>query len=199
MIERFAILTIFVLGGCTVSSEFYAPDVKRAERLSVGACGHRFALFQREVSEGVVLEIWPYTVIVRLREGYSFRFVSADVQVVDDSTKASHDMRIVGIATGVFHSERESEYYGIPEVQYGPLDEIRGTGMYRNIDMAWGEWSAWKGKDDVFRITLAPIPETISKATIWIDIPDFYVNETLTVVEPIKFEWTTGTGLACFQ
>lgn len=155
---RSVIILLFFLGGCTTTSEYYSPLVKSSESVTIGSCGHRFKIFQREVGPGVVLEIWPYTVLIRLEKGRSVKFSDTSIRYSTNASDQMLNLRIVGISTGTFPFDAETKAYGIQEQHYGALDKIYGTGRYEKIEMAWGEWSAWKGKNDVFRLEFADYP-----------------------------------------
>lgn len=195
---RSPVLLLLLLGGCTTTSEFYAPQVKSSEKFIVGSCGHRFGMLRREVGPGVVLEVWPYTVLIRLEKGRSVEFRDTSIRYHTSANDEVLNLEIVGISTGVFLFEAERKAYGIQEQHFGPLDKIYGTGRYENVHMAWGEWSPWKDKNDLFRLELASYPEENPNVVV-MDLPDLYVNEQLVEIEPIEFKWEKGVGLACVQ
>jgi hypothetical protein len=128
---------------------------KGSESITIGSCGHRFDIFRREVAPGVVLEVWPYTVLIRLEKGRSVRFCDPSIRYSINDNEQMLDLEIVGISTGTFVFEVEKKAYGIQEQHFAALDKISGTGRNENIDMARGEWSPWKGKNDVFRLEFA--------------------------------------------
>jgi len=184
--------------GCTTTSEFYSPDVVHSELVSIGSCGHRDAIFRREVAPGVVLEMHAYFVIFRIEDDRSFQLTKNLVRILDADSQLIRDIEITSISTGTFGMSSESKLYGIPETQYSVLGRVQGTGRYNSIKMGWGEWSRWKGKSDVFQLEHDPIPE-FTEQDLFIQMPDFYANDTLINMEPIKFTWTKGSALTCVQ
>lgn len=196
-ILRFYVFGLALLiGGCAAPSEFYSPDVRQSEKVSVGACGHLFATFRRELADGVVLEFWPYSFLLRVEGNNAFRLISSTIQVLDEDQNLLHELEILKITTGVFFSESYSEEYGIEEQDFGPLETIQGTGRYEATDTGKRIWSPWVGKSDIFRLQLSEYPED-STETLFLDLPDIFVNEKLIEIEPIKFEWVSRRAIAC--
>lgn len=198
MTRSSVILTLFMLSGCTSTSEFYSPEVTRAEKVSVGVCGYRSAHFRREVATGIVVEASPYFTIFRIEDDNSFQLIGQRIKIKDSNQKVIRDIPIISISTGKFGMPQESETYGITENHFPAQARIRGTGRYETIEMGSGEWSRWKGKADVFTLEYDPMP-MLEESTIFLELPDFFANKTRVSVEPIKFVWTSATGLMCAQ
>ncbi len=194
-------ILIFVLlfGGCASVSEYYSPEVAWSDWLTVGSCGHKFELFRRELADGVSLEILgPYLYIFRLEKGKTVQFKSKNVKVTNIDTGSSVNISISHIKTGVLEDFYHNLYKDIKEKQFNALDEIKGTGKYEQMEMNYGEWSAFRGKRDIFRINLDK-PTFEPKSTIKIDLPIFLVQGIPVKIEPITFKWKKGTSLACVQ
>ena len=195
---RLVLLFSILLGGCTSVSEYYSPEVQWSEWVTVGSCGNKFELFKRDISEGVTLEmIGLYLYLFRLSEGKSVQFKSNEIGVryID---RNEHTILTIGkIKTGVF-PDIYRDLYDIKERHFEALDQFVGTGEYAKIDMMWGEWSAFKGKRDIFRIELSTLPKE-DQSTVEITLPPFIAQGNLIKIEPITFKWKKEVSLACVQ
>jgi hypothetical protein len=144
------------------------------------------------------VESSPYFTIFRVEKDNAFQLIDEYIRIRNSNQEIIRDVLITNISTGKFSMPQESEIYGIPEKYFPTQARITGTGRYENIEMRWGEWSRWKGKGDVFTLEYGPIA-TLEESTIFLELPKFYANETRVSVEPIKFVWTSTTGLMCAQ
>lgn len=198
--SRLLIAFVILLGGCTSISEYYSPEVEWSDWTTVGSCGNKFEIFKREVSDGITLEmIGPYFYLFRLNQGKTIQLKSNIVKVTNSDTGDSTDIAIKNIKTGVFFDDfYRNLYRDIKERHFGPLELFQGTGNYQQIEMNWGEWSAIKGKRDIFRIKLEE-PNFESHATLEIDFPLFLAQGIPVDIKPITFKWKRGRTLACVQ
>ncbi len=196
---RLVLLLALLLGGCTSVSEYYSPEVDWSDWTTVGACGNKFEVFKRDISDGVTLEmIGPYFYLFRLSKGKTLQFNSNIVKVKNIDTGSSINIEIKNIKTGVLDKFYRNLYRNIEEKSFDALEEFQGTGSYEQMDMKWGEWSAFRGKRDIFRIDIEK-PDSESKATVEIDLPLFLVQGEPVKMDPIIFRWKKGTSLACVQ
>lgn len=147
---RFSIVIFtLILTGCISQSEFYSPDVKNSERLSIGACGIRIESFVRRLDDGIYLEIIGQVIIFRIKKGATIKFISDNVTFLNLETNETIIVKISEVTTGTFPSEVENESYALKSMKFKPLDEISSIGQYQSIEMKWGEWNPWKSKEDV--------------------------------------------------
>lgn len=197
-IDRWVMLFLVTAPACTASNEFYSPDVHRSDRITIGSCGGRDALFRRELKPGIVIEAAPGLTIIRVAKNNTFQLKQAQILIKNSKQELIQNIQITGISTGVFPFQQESNSYGIPVSHFKPLDRIIGTRRYESIDMHWGEWSRWKGKADIFQIETDQ-SVSATEPTVFVELPEIYVNDSLVVTEPIKFTKISKRYLQCFQ
>lgn len=192
-----AISLAVLLTSCAAPNEFYSPDVRSSERITPGTCGNLFGLFRRELSDGVVLEMWPFTFLIRVEGDNSFKLNSPQIEWLDENQNLISELEISSIQTGVFFDDTDGDRFGIKQESFEPLSEIHGTGRYEVTSNGSGGWSPWTGESDIFRVELSHYPQE-NPETLYLDMPGIYVNDVLVEIEPIKFDWVSKRAMACF-
>jgi len=186
------------LAGCTNVSEYYSPQVKSSEWVTVGSCGNKFEIFKRKISDGIFLEMTnPLNILFRLDAGNTVKFTSNAVSITKKGSNDTSKITIEKIRTGVF-PEMYKGLYNIPEQKFNALEEFQGIGAYKNIEMQWGEWSSFRGNLDIFRIDLSKYIIN-DHETLIVELPNFFAQGKLVEVEPIEFKWKKSTSLGCVQ
>ncbi len=194
---RMILVAVVFLSGCAVN-EYYSPQASWSNRTTIGYCGNRFEIFKREVSDGIYLEmIGPYNIIFRMEEGRKVQFKSGGVKITHRDTDEKIEVAIEEINTGIFLQPHNIEY-DIPEAHFGVLDEFEGTGNYKEIYMRWGEWSSERGELDIFQVKLSQFEKKPS-SQIEVELPPFFAQGQLVVVEPILFNWKKDESLPCVE
>jgi hypothetical protein len=197
MIRVLPLFCLFLFG-CTSTSEYYSPEVDWSDWITVGACGNKFEVYRKNISGGITLEmISPYNILFRLGKDESVQFELGTVKIRTISNEQSIDLNITSIKTGVF-PEIYQGIYKIPEKEYEALAKFHGTGSYEKIDMAWGEWSSFKGKRDIFHVALEE-HDIEGHPTVEVTLPSFFANGKRVQIDPIVFKWKKGVSLACVQ
>ncbi len=128
----------------------------------------------------------------------TIQFKSRIVKVTNIDTGEFANIPITKIKTGILLQFDHDLYKDIEEKHFDALDEFKGTGKYEQMEINWGEWSAFRGKRDIFRISLDK-PNFVPNSTIEIDMPQFLLQGVPVKIEPIIFKWKKGTSVACVQ
>jgi len=205
---RFVLIIFSVALTSCVSAEYYQPDVSWLHTQTIGApCTGPYKQYRNKLQEGVVLEVggprvglsgiqnFTLQMLFRIGEGQSVQLESdlVRVRILDDNTEKV--LKITEALSGI-PDALYARIHNLPEVHFPALSELQGTGRSSHINMKWGEYSAWYGEGDVFRLTIEPLGSAPRK--IEFDLPPFAINGVTTRHPPIRFSKTSGSSL-CVQ
>jgi uncharacterized protein YceK len=204
------LLTVLVSGCTTVSNKYYEPQVNYSDQLTVVHCGHEYKVLRLNLSADVVLEmIGPQHLFFRIGKGSSVKFASDVMNFTNKDEGVSSKVTINKIVTGDFPGRAAiyEKHYKIPKIEFEPLDELLGTGNYEQMEIRLGEYSAFKGKKDIFRVYYdSKLPqhkdtEIGHKPTIIVDLPQMYIQGNPIKIKPIEFKWVEKSSLSlqCLQ
>lgn len=193
-----------LLSAC-VSGVYYRPYVPASESLTLGgACAPPYRLVRRPLGDGVVLEVHPpypgspqssINVLLRLGKGHRVRLLDDRLHVVTGDAGARM-LRVSAILAG-WPADAPPQPDYPPEQRHAALDPLLGLGRSDHVRTGWGEYSAFFGGGDVFRLQLDPYLER--PGTFELRLPAVEVDGRRMDIAPIRFQTVRGKSYGCVQ
>lgn len=190
-------LVAVLITGCASRTYYHLSSAEEWDSYN-SACTGPIELYEREVGDAARVQLTPRreptetTLLIRylVKEGHSIRLVMPQVTVVSPTLpETTHTHTIKEISSGLQWASYP-EQYRVAERTFGPTDELKGLGRFKNNPQP-------SARDDWYDIRLSVAAFALDRFIV--ELPNVSTAGRVHAFKPVQFEYKEGSYPMCLQ